>query len=153
MLAGGGLIQQSCRKFLSDQDSPWNVTADDLLTVGGYEPSRHSLVIDVAPKRTSINFYEIKSIAGYSYAEWTPLMLTLERLFAGDYDGEQAGRAKQYFVDDECVRERIREFLYLTGGYSKGNWNWGGNSRTTAVLLWDNAWNYFLTTVGNSNEP
>jgi hypothetical protein len=46
-------------------------------------------------------------------------------------------------LDSKARRSLVREFLYLSGGYEKGNWNWGGNSRTTAALLWPAAWDYF----------
>ena len=46
----------------------------------------------------------------------------------------KAKQAKERFIDDQCIRDRVREFLYPTGGYAEGNWNLGGNHRTNGGL-------------------
>jgi hypothetical protein len=143
VLAGDGLIYTACKKYLGEEDVGWTVSNSDLLAAGGFNPSEHALVIDVAPKRPTVSLYEIKSISGYSYDTWTPLMLTMEMLF-GDAEPTTSPEAmKREFTDGDCKRLSVREFLYLTGGYAEGSWNWGGNSRTTAALLFEDAWNYF----------
>lgn len=53
-LAGDGLIYSACKKFLGTQDVGWTITASDMLTAGGYDPSRHALIIDAAPNRKSM---------------------------------------------------------------------------------------------------
>jgi hypothetical protein len=144
-LAGNGLIYTTCHKFLSDKDVGWTITEKDMLTTGCYNPDEHALVIDISPnRRGSINLFEIKLICGFSYSDWTPLMLTFEQLFSEQHDPEEdAEKIKQQFDDGECERLTVREFLYLRGGHGEGTWNWGGNSFTTAALLWGDAWNYF----------
>ena len=112
-----------------------------MLIAGGYDPIHHALIIDAAPNRKEyVLFMQIQIMSGYSYAEWTPLMLTLESLFADDFEDARVQEIKTEFDDGGCPRDRVREFLYLMGGHASGNWNWGGNSRTTAALLWDDAW-------------
>ena len=144
VLAGGGLIYEACKKYLGEADVGWTVSCKDLLSAGGYDTAEHSLVIDIAPNRKhSVDLFEIQSISGYSYPEWTPLMVTFVELFAGEEPDGDVQEFKRRFDDNRCNRRKVREFLYLTGGYSEGTWNWGGNSRTTAALLWDDAWNYF----------
>jgi hypothetical protein len=142
-LAGGGLIQSTCKKYLGDDDAGWTISADDMLKAGHYQPANHALVIDIAPNRPNrVNLFEIKAISGYSFCNWTPLMLTLEELFA-NLPSKHEEKIKRRFSDAKCNRCVVREFLYLSGGYAEGNWNWGGNSRTTAALLWPEAWDYF----------
>lgn len=143
VLAGDGLIYTACKKYLGEEDVGWTVSSSDLLAAGGFHPSEHSLVIDVAPKRPTVSLYEIKSISGYSYDTWTPLMLTMEMLFGDAPPTTSPEAMKRGFTDRECKRLVVREFLYLIGGYAEGSWNWGGNSRTTAALLFDDAWDYF----------
>lgn len=119
------------------------ITDLDMLTAGAYDPDMHALVIDTAPSRPSVSLFEIKSIYGYTYATWTPLMLTFEQLFVDAEPRSTPEAMKSEFDDNECERLIVREFLYLKGGYAEGSWGWGGNSRTTAALLWEDAWNYF----------
>jgi hypothetical protein len=143
ILAGrkNGLIYSACEKHMKDRNVGWTITDKDMLKAAEYNPANHALVIDIAPFRPrKINLFEIKSISGYSYSDWTPLMLTFEELFA---DKPGSVRIKRQFSDAECRRLIVREFLYLAGGFAKGSWNWSGNSRTTAALLWPEAWRYF----------
>jgi hypothetical protein len=146
-LAGrkNGLIHASCEKYLKARDVGWTISSKDMLKAAECDPATHALVIDTAPSRSRLlNLFEIKSISGYSYSGWTPLMLTFEELFA-DKPGSvrEIVQLKQKFSDAECTRRIVREFLYLLGGYEGGVWTWGGNSRTTAALLWPEAWRYF----------
>jgi|HubBroStandDraft_1064217.scaffolds.fasta_scaffold09714_7 hypothetical protein len=143
VLAGNGLIYLACQKYLGTQDVGWTITSADMLVAGGHNPSEHELVIDIAPSRPTVSLYEIKAISGYSYDAWTPLMLSFESLF-GDAEAPSGKDAmKREFTDVTCERLLVREFLYPTGGYAERSWNWGGNSRTTAALLFQDAWDYF----------
>jgi hypothetical protein len=95
-----------------------------------------------------VNLYEIRSVSGYSYAEWAPVMIVLEQLFCEVLIPSEEGRKrfKQQFDDSQFSRTLIRTFLYLPGGRSpKGGWQWGGNGRTSAALLWPDAWKYFTS--------
>ena len=66
-LAGKGLIRATCGKYLIDEDVGWTITEDEMLAAGGHSPNDHALVIDTAPRRTTVSLFQIKSIAGYSY--------------------------------------------------------------------------------------
>ena len=151
-LGGGGLIQASCAKHLTEQNNTgWLLTAEEMISDQGNDPSEHALVVDTSPNRDTLNLFQIKSIAGYSYREWTPILITFETLFADavlDLGLEPDAPVspsdfKQRFSDKKCNRDRVRSILYLRGGFGNGGWNWGGNSRTTAALLWDDAWDFF----------
>lgn len=151
-LGGGGLIQASCSKYLAAAvNTGWSITAEEMLADQGKDPAEHALVVDTFPKSTTLNLFQIKSVAGYSYHNWTPILLTFEVLYsdaAFDLGSEPDAPIslddfKQRFNDKGCDRDRVRSILYLRGGFGDGNWNWGGNNRTTAALLWDDAWNFF----------
>lgn len=146
-LAGGGLIQSTLRRLelLGNNDGGWTVNAADLLATGGYQPDTHALVIDTAPRRGTVSLFEVRSILGYSYAEWTPILVRFEQLFVDTDPVTTVDEMKREFTDEACERCIVRSILYLRGGYSGGDWNWGGNSRTTAALLWEDAWRFFRT--------
>jgi hypothetical protein len=145
-LAGNGLIKSTCKRFLEQQQNiGWRISAADLLRTGGYEPENHALVIDTAPSRPTVSLFEINSIVGYSYATWTPIMLVFEQLFVDAEASTTPDDMKQGFTDEACERCIVRSILYLQGGYGGGSWNWGGNTRTTAALLWSDAWTFFQT--------
>jgi hypothetical protein len=142
-LAGGSLIPSTCKRFLGHEDVGWRIGAADLLRTGGYDPENHAVVIDTAPGRPTVSLFEINSIIGYSYANWTPIMLVFEQLFVDEEVSATPDEIKQAFTDEACERCVVRSILYLMGGYVGGDWNWGGNSRTTAALLWSDAWTFF----------
>ena len=144
VLAGGGLIKSTCLKHLSKKDGGWILSEQDLLMTAGRTPADHRLVIDTAPSRKSLSLFEVKHIVGYTYEDWTPVLLLMEQLFVDhEPDGPKADFEKD-FEDISCERCKVRTVLYLKGGHAGGDWNWGGNSRTTAALLWDSAWDFFL---------
>ena len=70
-------------------------------------------------------------------------MVTFDQLFVDFETTTPTDTFKQKFKDGECERCTVRSILYLMGGFNGGNWNWGGNSRTTAALLWEDAWAHF----------
>lgn len=153
-LAGNGLIQSACRRLLGNADVGWTIEAVDLLRAGKYDqPENHALVIDTAPRRPTVSLFEVRSISGYSYAEWTPIMLTFEQLFVDAEVLTTPDEMKRMFTDENCKRCIVKSILYLNGGYAGGDWKWGGNSRTTGALLWDDAWSYFQKYSGIPLRP
>jgi hypothetical protein len=79
-------------------------------------------------------------------------MLTFEQLFVDAEVVTTPEEMKREFTDGECERCIVRSILYLKGGYASGDWNWGGNSRTTAALLWGDAWEYFQQSGAHPNR-
>jgi hypothetical protein len=151
--AGRGLIQSACRKHLGDKDVGWTVSAADMLIAGGFSVDDHVIVVDTSPNRPTVSLFEITSVSGFSYGEWTPIVLSFEQLFSDAEAGLTAKDGttlttdmfKARFRDGGCERCVVRSILYLRGGYASGDWNWGGNSRTTAALLWKDAWEFFTS--------
>lgn len=144
-LAGGGLIKSTLRRLgrLGEKDVGWTISAAELLGTSEYERDAYALVIDTAPSRSTVSLFELRSILGYSYADWTPIMLRFEQLFVDAEPFTTPDEMKREFTDNACERCVVRSILYLKGGHAGGDWNWGGNSRTTAALLWDDAWQFF----------
>lgn len=135
-LAGNGLIRSAWRQFRGARDGSWSVSAAEMLAAGGIDASR-AIVIDTAPGRPTVSLFEIKYVLGVTYG-WTPLCLVMEQLFVDEDVGIEPSIFKESFLDAECSRVIVRTILYL-----QDNGNWGGNSRTTAALLWPEAWEFF----------
>lgn len=143
-----GLIYRACQQGLSGRDTGWALSAADLLSVGGYDPASHSLITDVSPAREGeINLFEIRAVAGYSYREWTPIMLDLEQLFDGEVERGSEVERKLCFVDIEAPRHPVRTSLYLRGGHGGGTWNFGHVGRVNGPLLWEDAMEFFISQV------
>lgn len=73
-------------------------------------------------------------------------MICFQSLFTDAVVGEDVtslDEFKKAFNDKDCPREAIRSVLYLRGGHTSGGWNFGGNNRTTAALMWEDAWAFF----------
>ena len=122
---GGGLVQQACQKHLTGKDGGWTVSRGELLDARQVTAENHELVIDTSPSRDTINLYEIRSVSGYSYSNWTPIMICFQSLFTDDdavpaQDGGVMGidEFKQAFNDAGCPRDTVRSVLYLRGGHA-----------------------------------
>lgn len=137
-LAGNGLIRSAWRQLRAAQEGPWAVSAQEMLTAGGIDGSR-AIVIDTSPARPTVSLFEIKYVLGFTYG-WAPLCLVMEQLFVDEDVGTDPQSFKENFLDRDCTRVTVRTILYL-----QDNGNWGGNSRTTAALLWPDAWDHFRT--------
>lgn len=137
-LAGNGLIRSAWQQFRGSQEGPWSVSADEMLQAGQINRSR-AIIIDTAPSRPVVSLFEIKHVLGFTYG-WAPLCLVLEKLFVDEDVGPDPQLFKENFLDGDCDRVIVRTILYL-----QENGNWGGNSRTTAALLWPDAWEHFQT--------
>ena len=146
--AGGGLVRQACQRHLTPgKDGGWTLSREELLQARQVSPKDHQLVVDTSPGRETANLYEIRSVSGFSYRDWTPIMICFQSLFTDDtvVEGEVASldEFKKAFNDIDCPRDFIRSVLYLRGGHAAGGWNFGGNNRTTAALMWEDAWAFF----------
>ena len=129
---------------------PWHAKVNDLLDEAGIPPKRHSVIIDLKPTvHGNLSLFELTDVWGYSYAEWTPLALRMERLFI-DRTVPDPDRTKQRFSDEGCGREPVYEFLYLQGGLRGGTWRWGPVGSVNGVLLWPDALAYFMAKITES---
>lgn len=152
VLGGGGLIQTSARKKNKTLGGGWTVSGEYMAEAAGVDAKEHALVVDTSPNYPTVNLYKIQSISGYCYATWTPIMIVFEQLFADaevdlqvdDTPTTSIAEFKRKFRVGLDSRPKVRTFLYLNGGFEAGGWNWGGNSRTTAALLREDAWHYFM---------
>lgn len=152
MLGGGGLIQTSARKKNESLRDGWTVSGEYMTEAAKISAEEHALVVDTSPNYSTVNLYKIQSVSGYCYPTWTPIMIVFEQLFADaevdlqvdDTPTAAIAEFKRKFRVGIDPRPKVRTFLYLNGGFETDGWNWGGNSRTTAALLREDAWRYFM---------
>lgn len=150
-LAGtsGGLLQGFVAKFAPPQARTfaWHATASDLIAEAGASPKSHAIIADLKSARGNLSLFELTDVWGFSYGEWTPLALRLEVL-AADRTVPDPRRTKQRFTDEGCSRQAVHQFLYLQGGLRGGAWTWGPVGSVNGVLLWPDAFEYFLERIG-----
>lgn len=136
-LAGHHLIQSVSRK------GGWTASASELLIGLGVAPANHAIVIDTQPRAPTAHLFEVTAISGFTYAGWTPVMLSLAMLFDGHVPRGPLADFKREFDVSACERQPVRTILYVMGGYDGGPWTWGGRGPTSAALLESDAWDYF----------
>lgn len=121
----------------------WSMSADELIKTvmqNNGDSASHSIIIDLAPGRREIAFYELTDIWAYTYftdggqVNWTPLMLKLKEIV----EIERRNEFRQS-VNEQPVF--CYEFLYLQG--ENGGWRWGRNGSVNGALLYSDAFEYF----------
>jgi len=142
-----GLIHPFVMRFApAGETFAWHATAGDLLAEAGVRPQGHAIIADLKPARGNLSLFELTDVWGYSYGRRTPLCLRLETLVADRTVGDPA-RVKQRFTDEGCNRRPAVEFLALQGGLRGGAWTWAPVGSVNGVLLWPEAWEYFVAQV------
>lgn len=124
----------------------WHLSACDLLAVD-YNPYEYAIVIDLQPRANNLDFYELKDVWGFSYPDWTPILLRVERLLDNVPPVPHNDDFMWHYTDNNCNRPQVHEFLYLQGGYAGGNWNWPPPSPTNGAMLWPDALAFFLGVI------
>jgi hypothetical protein len=142
-------IQQHVTELLQQGASypiGWHLPVADLLQRLSFDPSSHSLIIDMKPASSEVSVYQLTDIWGFT--EWptfTPLGLRLQSLYV-DHKNDDPGKFKSEFSDDheKCYEEVVREFLYLRVGKGGKKWVWGRTGFVNAALLSPAAWNHLV---------
>lgn len=146
-----GPIHEFSTQLNVDKSCPfrWQAREADLIPlVGGTDGQR--IVIDLKPRVTgNVSLYRLLDVWGFSYEAWTPIALRLQCLFV-DHSAKDAPLFKKSFVDQAIEHELVGEFLYLQGGVTDGNWNWGLVGRVNGALLWKQAFDYLVAGLSQS---
>ena len=124
----------------------WHLSATDLLALDNMA-NEYAIVINLQPRATHLDYYELTDIWGFSYKDWTPVALRVEPLLANVCPVPNTDDYRWHFVDNNVNREQIHEFLYLRGGYDCGGWNWPPPSPTNGAMLWPDALEFFLDEI------
>lgn len=144
-LAGcnNGIIAEELKEILSPSDNPpigWTIPIAEK-----WNRKDYSVIIDIKPKSDDIFLCELDKVFGFSYKEWSPVMLRLKLL----YDANKGELDKKNFIypDDPDI---IYTMLYLYGsiqnGKIYGTWN-PPFGTITALLFWPEAMTFFYEQV------
>ena len=140
-----GLIYKSIKDRLSEPVGAWTISQEELLRSGGIDPGAHCLASDVTPNRaTDVTIMSIDHVSGWSYPEWTPLLLHLNVLIDDEFPESQAEEVRQSFDQADRETERVLTFSYLRGGHKGGSWTWGRVGQVNGPLLWADAMDFFV---------
>ena len=151
-LAGSrnGVLAAYVKRQRFGSGTGWAIGVEQILKEAGYaEANTYAVIIDLKPgDKEGVSLYELKRVFGYTSTGWTPIMLHLEALFAGQ-PKENVEEFKQQFSDVDCPEERrpVHTFLYLQDTYEGGSWNWGPVGTVNAALLWPEAIEFFINHV------
>jgi len=140
------------RKRNTSRQSPfsWHAAAADIVAEIPGANQTQEIIIDLKPNVSkNVSLFRLLDVWGFSYNEWTPLALMLETIFAARKEEDVEG-FKRRFDDRQADRSRVGEFLYLRGGVSGGNWNWGRAGMVNGALLWKNAFTYLASSLKNA---
>jgi hypothetical protein len=116
----------------------WHMSETQLLSRLTVTPE-HAVLIDLKPTtKGNVSLYRLTDVWGFSYRQWTPVCLKLESLFIDEHI-ENAEAFKEEFQLRPDGGVIAHEFLYLNGGVSEGNWNWGMTGAVNSALLFRDA--------------
>jgi hypothetical protein len=124
----------------------WHLKIADALQVAGQKD--HGLMIDLKPnsKEPNLSLYEVMEVFGFSAWGWTPVMLYLRGLFVDENPANFDAKAFERTRDE--IEDPVFSMTYLTGtvrnGAIEGRWTPPGPSSTNSVLLWPDAFKYFM---------
>jgi hypothetical protein len=147
-----GLIVRALRREAVPKASEpwcWHIKLSDVLA--SLETATTAFVIDLKPANASnVSLYELRDVWGFSYRnpeyQWTPMMLRLRTLLS---DESSTRYDKRGFVVHTLDDRSIFTFLYLDGSVDEdgtfvGRWCFPRPSSTNSVLLWPDAFAYFV---------
>lgn len=137
-----GIIASEIKKILSENSNPpagWIIPISDIWNREGY-----SFIIDIKPSGDEIFLCELDKVIGFSYEEWSPVMLRLKRLYSNLSLGELDKKEFLYPGTNEV--NVIYTILYYQGSFRDGEiigkWSPPYGS-ITGVLFWPEAMSFF----------
>jgi len=151
-LAGcnNGIIANGLQEILKSSDTSeigWSIPIAEKWNL-----NKLSVIIDIKPNSNEVFLCELDRVFGYSYREWSPIMLRLNILFN---DIATNKMDKKNFIYPNEKSSVIYTMLYLAGsiknGQLIGTWNFPGPSPTNSLLLWPEAMTYFFQQVKTYN--
>jgi hypothetical protein len=148
-LAGcnNGIICEELADIIKPTDSfpiGWTIPMAAIYAAAG-----HTVIIDLKPNNDSETvIYELDTVFGFSYQNWSPIMFRLKELFneekEGDFDIEN-------FSYSEEGLSIVYTMTYLTGGIQGGQlkekWIFPNRSSTNSVLFWPDAMTFFMQKI------
>ncbi|HEY4291248.1 MAG TPA: hypothetical protein VGN00_29305 [Puia sp.] len=139
-----GVIPDELSKILSPSDNPpigWTLPIADKWNKEGW-----SLIIDIKPKGNEVFLCELDRVYGYSYEEWSPIMLRLKLLYIEESKDDIDKNDFLYPKDPEIIYTMLYLYGSIKDGKLVGTWNPPFGS-ITALLFWPEAMAFFYEQV------
>ena len=145
-LAGcnNGIIANELKEIITATDIPpigWTIPIAEK-----WNKQDYSVIIDIKPNTEEIFLCELDRAFGYSFDDWSPIMLRLKLLY-NDATKEDLDKNNFIYPDDTDI---IYTMLYLYGsirnGQLIGTWN-PPFGTITALLFWPEAMTFFFEQV------
>lgn len=125
----------------------WHLDEATLLGLLGKEADNRALIVDLKPgQEKAVSLYRVRNFWGFSYKNWTPLLVRMKALFV-DKPAEDPAEFKEKFTDSEACHDQVHEFLYVRFGTVEGIATWGRSGWVNATLLWSDALRHFIAIV------
>lgn len=131
----------------SDASEPYAWRIDVGGAMGEMGHADQTILIDLMPRASTVSLYELVDVWGFSKNGWTPLMFHLRSFFVEE---DPSPHTKQDFIRlDHEIGDPIFSMTYMPGssiskGKLMGKWLPPGPSSTNSVLLWPEAFKYFV---------
>lgn len=133
----------------ANKQHDWHIEVEKSLE--GIGMPNCTIVIDLKSKQrdTNVSLYELVDVWGYSYEDWSPILLLLYGLEVDARPNDV--NPVDFIVDPKGYDVPIYEFLYLNGGIAggklAGKWIPPPSSPTNAALLWPETLGYFIKCI------
>ncbi len=148
---GRNLIYEAWNRRVRPLDEGWHVSARELITIDGDDPTQVLLVVDWNPtSETYIGLAELLDVYAYTWAyggdvpSWTPVMLRMRSLLDEEVENSEQRREllNAGLPEPDPDEPDFLSFLYLAG--ENHGWRWGrGRGTNTAAFLDGGAREYF----------
>lgn len=139
-----GVIAQELEKILVPTDTAnmgWILSISEI-----WNSQEFSFIIDIKPNSKEVFLCELDKVYGFSYEQWSPIMLRL-KLLHNDVAIEDMDKESFTYPENPSV---IYTMLYLNGsicnGKLTGTWS-PPFGKITAVLFWPEAMSFFFEEV------
>ena len=145
-----GYIPWLLKLSLTEKDNEpfkWNIKIQDALKKSDYH--NQTIIINLKPNSSdpNISLFELQEVWGYSSSNWTPVMFYLKGIFVDEEPKEIDLNNFERNKDD--IDDFIFSFAYINGtiknGSLEGKWTAPRPSSTNSVLLWPDAFSYFIS--------
>lgn len=145
-LAGrhNGIIAKLLPRVLSitaNAEGAWMLPVSDLL-----KQDDEAFIIDIKPNSKEVMLCELDRVFGYSYGEWSPIMLRLKVLYEG---ADRPGFNMDDFIYPDSTTT-LYTMSYLRGtienGKPIGTWNFTTGT-VTPLLLYPAATSFFYSQI------
>jgi hypothetical protein len=140
-----GIIANELKEILKPTDNP---SIGWILPIAQkWNKQNYSVIIDIKPNNKQVFLCELDTVFGYTFSEWSPIMLRLKILYNDKTKDEIDKNNFVYPVKPEIIYTMLYLYGSIRNGQLFGTWNFPGRSSTNALLFWPEAMTFFYEQV------